>query len=369
LKNKIYFNDLTYQNEKIKSKVFSGVNQMLSMSSFILGKELETFENNFAKFSSSNYFISVSNGTDAIEISIRALELPPLSEIVVPANSFIASAIAVLKTNHKLVLADVDKENLLLGVPNIEKAFSKNTRVVMPVHLYGQSAPMNQINNFVKNKNLYVIEDAAQAQGAKHNGKNVGTFGEVSATSFYPGKNLGAWGDAGGIFTQKKSLDSKIRKIRNYGSKKKYIHDIFGSNFRMDTLQAIVLNEKLKFLDKWNEERRKIAQIYCEQLKEIEAIFIPKTITGNLHIYHLFVVLAQKRNALKKYLLENGIETLIHYPVPIYRQKYLANDYEPKNFPNTEYASRHLLSLPMYPGLSPGEIDRVVETIKRFYNK
>ena len=367
--NIIRFLDLQYQNSQVSEAIFSKLKTLVKNNSFILGEDLTIFENKFSDLIGVKYCISVSNGTDAIEVAIRSLNLPKNSEIIVPANSFIASAIGVIKSNHKLVLADIDSENLLLGVKQIQEKLTKRTRVIMPVHLYGQCAPMTEIMKFANDNNLMVIEDLAQAQGSEHFGKKAGSWGVINATSFYPGKNLGAWGDAGAVLTDREDLQILSRKIRNYGSEIKYKHDLLGFNYRMDNIQAVVLNEKLKYLETWNKERQNKAKIYLEKLGLCQNIVIPKVVNGNNHIYHLFVILAENRDGLQNFLQINGIETMVHYPIPIHKQEYMKNEFKKLSLKNAEIASNKLLSLPLYPGLPVSDIEYISDKILEYYSK
>jgi dTDP-4-amino-4,6-dideoxygalactose transaminase len=364
----INYTNMTIQNNQISKNALKRISESVQSSDFILGEPLLKFENEFAEFLSSKYVVGVSNGTDAIEIALRSLNLPSNSEVIVPSNSFIASALGVLKANLQLVLVDVDPGNLLIGLKEIQEKVTTRTKVIMPVHLFGQCAPMKIISEFAIKNDIHIVEDLAQAQGSEHIGVKAGNWGVINATSFYPGKNLGAWGDAGAVITNNEDLYLSSRKIRNYGSEVKYHHESFGSNYRMDTIQAIVLSEKLKHLKAWNLERQKLAKLYDELLVNCDQIKIPSNIEGSTHVYHIYTILAKKRNELQKYLKVNKIETLIHYPIPIHKQKYIQGLFPKITLPNSEIAATELLSLPLYPGMAEKDVYRVVEFIYKFYS-
>jgi dTDP-4-amino-4,6-dideoxygalactose transaminase len=365
----IPYSNLYLQNKKIHLKSLFEINRMVKRNEFILGNELLKFESEFSKFINCKYTVGVSNGTDAIEVALRALNLPPESEVIVPSNSFVASALGVLKAGLKLVLVDVNPKHYLIDVEQVQRKLTQKTRVILPVHLYGQCAPMKEISEFAKEKDLYIVEDLAQAQGATHLGLNAGSWGQINATSFYPGKNLGAWGDAGAVLTNDPELHSRAKNLRNYGSKEKYIHDSIGFNYRLDSIQAIVLKNKLKYLKQWNDRRIEIASIYLNTLSNCEQIELPNVIEGNKHVYHIFPILVEKRDNLQKYLASKGIETFIHYPVPIHLQKIFVNKFESKDFKVSEELAGKQLSLPLYPGMKNKDVIKIAETIIEFHKK
>ncbi len=359
----IKYLDLAYQNKKIKAQAFREIKRVVKNNEFILGDSLSYFEEEFAKYMEVNFVRGISNGTDALEIALRSLQLPPNAEVIVPTNSFIASAIAVKKAGLKLVLCDVDFNSSLISAKEIQTKITKNTKVIMPVHLYGQCAPMNEIQEVARSKDLFVVEDIAQAQGATHFGKKAGSWGDISATSFYPGKNLGAWGDAGAILTNDFELYKIASMLRNYGSDVKYKHDIYGFNYRMDDLQSVVLKVKLKYLDEWNKKRISLAERYRNNLSGIYSIQIPEVLEGNVHVYHIFPILCRERDLLQKKLWEDDIETVVHYPIPIHKQKYMQNEYIQSLYPNADKLASSVLSIPLYPGLSKKDIDHISEKI------
>lgn len=366
---KVPFVDLNRAHNTLKEELNQAINKVINDNSYILGKEVEEFEKNFAAYCNVDYAAGVSTGTDALELILRALGLKNGNEIIVPANTFIATASAVVSAGAKPVLVDCD-ENCNIDIKKIESAITGKTKAIMPVHLYGQPADMNEILEIAKKHNLKVIEDACQAHGALYDGKRAGSLGDAAAFSFYPAKNLGAFGDAGIAVSNDKELIGKIKMLRNYGQSKKYYHDFFAFNRRMDTIQAAILNIKLKHLDKWNRQRREIARIYSEGLKSLKGIVeIPKEDKNKEHIYHLYVIRTEKREELQNFLKEKGIDTGIHYPIPIHLQEAFRHlSYKEGDFPRTENYARQILSLPIFPGMTDEEAKNVVSEIKSFFD-
>jgi dTDP-4-amino-4,6-dideoxygalactose transaminase len=312
------------------------------------------------------YCIGVGNGTDALEISLRALGVGLGDEVIVPTNSFIASALAVVRTGATPIFIDCD-EHYLLNVNDLENRFSEKTKVVMPVHLYGQMAQVEQILRAIP-KGVFIVEDCAQSQGATRNDKNCGSLGDIAATSFYPGKNLGAYGDAGAVLTNDADLAERVKGIRNYGSKVKYFHPEIGFNSRLDSLQAAVLNLKLEKLKEHNQLRNEIAAMYNLMFKDFEKISIPKTVEGNYHVWHLYVIRVKNRANVIKFLNSKGIETGIHYPSPIHLQGAFQKTSRNEIFLNSENFSNEILSLPIFPGMRNSQIEfvatNVIEAVK-----
>ncbi len=365
----IPFQDLTHQN-KFDDDFIGLFKEIVDNQKFVLGKYLEIFEQNFARYNDVKYTIGVANGSEAIEIIIRALELDRNSHIILPANTFIATAQSVIRAGHIPVLADINSKNMLSEIDNFTEMLNERVKVFLPVHLYGQIPNMAEIKNFADHHGIKVIEDAAQSQGSSFNARKMGFFSQAAATSFYPGKNLGAWGDGGAILTNSESLDSKIRMIRNYGSREKYKHEEFGINSRLDEIQATVLIKKLLKLDLFNDQRRAIAEKYdtfFEQFPEIKVIPRRENFINN---YHLYVIRVPERDKLQVFLNSKNIETLIHYPTPIYLhaglKKFIYNP-DPNNFPVTNQACKEVLSLPLYPGLSEKNINYILNCIEQFY--
>lgn len=337
---------------------------------FILGKEVEDFEKNYASFNRVKYCVGVGNGLDALSLALRALNIGPGDEVIVPSNTYIATALAVSETGATPVFAEPCVNTYNMVVQNVEAAITGKTKAMIPVHLYGQCCDMDSLMQLAKKYNLYMVEDNAQSHGATFKGKPAGSFGNINATSFYPGKNFGALGDAGAITTNDETLAGKIKMLRNYGSREKYYNECIGYNKRLDEIQAAFLSVKLKYLQQFTEERQHIAEIYLKQLAGIEEIILPATLKCATHVYHIFLIRTQKRNELQAYLKEKGIDTLIHYPLPPHLQKaYAPLSYQKGDFPIAEMLADTSLSLPIYPGLSTAEIEFICHSIKNFFTR
>lgn len=363
---KIKFLDLKKNYLSCKKEIDEEIKKVIDTTSFINGSIVNQFENNFANYIGCNHCISVGNGTDALEIAIKSLNLPPNSEIITQGNTFIATCLGALNNNYKIKLVDINPDNYMIDTNQIEKLINKNTKVIIPVHLYGHCADMDEIIKIAQKYNLYIIEDCAQAHGCKYKGKNVGTFGDLACFSFYPGKNLGAFGDGGAIVTNNEKLNNKIRKIKNIGSIIKYHHEILGRNSRLDSIQAAVLNVKLKYLDLNNKKRRDVADLYNKLLSNVKKIKLHKIDKNCIPVYHLFVIRLENeeiRNKLQNYLKDNGIETGIHYPISIKDLKCIDNN--DKTDISDNY-SKIILSLPMYPELEKDEINYICKKINNF---
>ena len=365
--NQIKFLDLHTYHESIEDKIIYSLKQnVFKDTSFIHGKSVTNFEDVFAEYIGVKHCIGVGNGTDALEIALDALGIGEDDEVITQANTFISTVFAIKSVRAKPVLVDCDN-NFMIDVEQIESKITLKTRCIIPVHMYGYSANMDIIMNIAKKYNLFVIEDCAQAHGAKFEDKCVGSFGDIGCFSFYPGKNLGAYGDGGAIVTNSDSLNNLVRKIANIGSSVKYNHEIYGRNSRLDSIQAEILNIKLKDLDARNKKRRYIASLYDEQLKDVEGIEINNIPEKSTSVYHLYVIRCNKRDELKKYLQDNGIETGIHYPIPVHKSQALYKELGELSFPLTEKYSNEILSLPMYPELDISEnIEFICSLIKQF---
>ncbi|MFA5787447.1 MAG: DegT/DnrJ/EryC1/StrS family aminotransferase [Actinomycetota bacterium] len=358
--------DLGLQHAQVAEEVREGLARVMDQTAFVLGDEVASFEKSFAEFMGTRHCVGVANGTDALELALRALDIGSGDEVIVPTNSFIASALAVARAGATPVLVDVDPVYQLIDPEKAVARAGSKTKAIMPVHLFGQVAPMEAIKAAAASAGAAVVEDAAQAQGAKQGGVSAGNFGVVAGTSFYPGKNLGAYGDAGAVLTNSDEVAAKVRALRNYGSEVKYYHPEAGFNSRLDTLQAVVLNAKLKRLATWNEERRRAAARYEEMLKGVEGVQPPATLPGNEHIWHLYVVRVADRDEVLRKLNEAGVGAGIHYPVPIHLQGAFAHlGYREGDFPVAEAAAREILSLPMYSGITAQQQERVVEELRR----
>jgi len=364
----IRFVDLKRQYHSIKAEIDEVVKQVLESSSFVLGPFTEEFENNFAQIHGAKYCITVNSGTSALYLIIRALDIKEGDEVVVPVNTFIATAEAVSLNGAKPVFVDIDEKTYNINPDFVEAQITSKTKAVIAVHLYGQPVEMDNLIELTRKYNLYLIEDACQAHIAEYKGRKVGTFGIVSAFSFYPSKNLGAYGEGGAIVTNDDKLAEKIRMLRDHGLKHKYHHELVGGNFRMSALQAAILNVKLKHLEEWTKKRRYIAYLYNQFLSECEDIVTPYELPYVKHVYHVYVIriLNKSRDKVRKKLLEMGIQTGIHYPIPLHLQKaYSSLGYKEKMFPITEKYVQQILSLPIYPELKNEEVEFVAQKLKR----
>jgi dTDP-4-amino-4,6-dideoxygalactose transaminase len=362
----IQFVDLKRQIKMHGDEFINPVLEIIEKADFIGGKIVEEFESEFAKFCGKKYCVGLNSGTDALEFALLAYKIKD-GEIITAPNSYFSSAMVISKVGAKPVFVDVDEETFNLDIKKIEKAINSKTRAIIPVHLCGQAADLDPIYKLAKKHNLIVIEDCCQAHGAEYKGQKV-PIGETGAFSFYPGKNLGSFGDSGALVTDNKEIADYVRLLRNDGSKKKYYHEIIGFKSRLDAIQAAVLKAKLKHLNNWNESRRRNAQLYNKLLKGI--IKTPKETDYAKHVYHLYMIQSDKRDELQKFLAEKEISTVIHYPVPIHLQEAYKNlGYSTGDFPVTEKLSKTILSIPMFPELKEEEIKYIVDVIKEFQKK
>ena len=355
-------------NAKIRDESLKAFEQVFDKSWYVLGDAVSGFEKEYAAFNNVDFCIGISNGLDALHLALKCVGIGPGDEVITPSNSFIASALAISYTGAVPIFAEPNIQTYNIDPGEIEKHITSKTKAIMPVHLYGQACEMDRIIAIAKKHDLYIIEDNAQAQGATFKNKKTGSFGIVNATSFYPGKNLGALGDAGAVTTNDVTLAQKVKMLRNYGSIEKYQHDCIGYNMRLDEIQAALLSVKLKYLDSWTKERQQIAGWYDEALKNIDDIILPVVATHCTHVYHLYVIRTKRRNELRDYLAKNSIGTLIHYPIPAHLQKaYEELGHIKGDFPVAEEIAATCLSLPLFPGLSQKEVFFVAETIKIFF--
>jgi len=355
--------DLQGQYQTIAPEINAAIQGVLDRSDYILGDEVRLFEDDFAKYIGAAHALSVGSGLDALELALRAYGIGPGDEVITAANTFIATVLAIIAVGAKPVLAEMDPATYNIAPAAIEAAITSRTRGIMPVHLYGQPADMEPILAIAKKHNLLVIEDAAQAHGAKYAGKRVGAWGHAAAFSFYPGKNLGAYGDGGIITTNDAAIAEKLRYLRNYGQKVKYEHVIAGTNSRLDTIQAAILRVKLRHLDRWNALRNEHAAAYSAALAD-GPFALPKIAANRDHIFHLYVVQIENRAAIQEFLNQRGIATGIHYPIPIHLQEACKPlGYSRGDFPLTEQASARILSLPMFPELTAQQRESVVDAL------
>ena len=365
----IKFVDLARQNKQLKPKLLPIIEKVIDDADFILGKSLEKFEQNFAQYCGKKFAVGVNSGTDALKLALIAYGIGQDDEVITAPNSYFSATMVISQIGAIPVFVDIDPETFLLDFRKLKNALTKNTKAIIPTHLYGQVVDMDPIIAFAKKNNLIVIEDACQAHGAEYKGKKV-PIAETGVFSFYPGKNLGCFGDGGALVTDNPTIYEKILYLRNDGAKNKYIHEMFGFKSRLDNLQAAILGLKLSYLDKWNKKRIENAKKYSQLLGEIKNIKRPKMYNDRSYVYHLYVIECQKRDALQDYLKKHGIETGIHYPIPTHLQKpYREMGYKKGDFPITEKKATSILSLPMFPELKEEEIIYVVEKIKRFVLK
>ena len=360
------FVDLGVQYLGIATEINQAISKVVQETDFILGREVRLFEEEFAAFCGARYAIGVDSGTSALELALRAFDIGPGDEVITAANSFIASALGISHAGAKPVFVDVDPYTYTLDVTGIERAITRRTKAMLPVHLYGHPAPMDPIRQLADKHGLAVIEDACQAHGARYKGKRVGSLGHAAAFSFYPGKNLGAYGDGGMVVTSDRKVAKRLEMLRNYGQKEKYKHLFRGYNRRLDTIQAAILRVKLKYLEKWNAARRWNAKLYRKHL-EGNGVVVPGEAGGAEAVWHLYVIRAEQRDALKDHLAAKGIHVGIHYPIPIHLQPaYEDLGYNRGDFPVTEAYADRILSLPMYAELTAEQIEQVSSAISEF---
>lgn len=365
------FVDLKSQYKSLKSSIDRSVADVFRSARFIHGKEVELFEKEFARYLGASFCIGLNSGTDALILGMRALGFSADDEVIVPVNTFIATALGATENNLKPVFVDCDPIDYGIDISDLKRKITSKTKAIIVVHLFGQPDKLDEINKVIKDsgRKIYLIEDACQAHGALYKGKRVGTFGIFSAFSFYPGKNLGAYGDAGAIVTNSSQLAKRLMILREYGQKKKYYHEVLGINSRLDTIQAAVLLTKLPHLDSWNKTRQKWALYYTKRLqKELPYVKTPTLFSDRKGIFHLYVIETVKRNDLIQFLNKRGVQALIHYPVPLHLQHAFAGlKYKQGDFPNSERSADRIISLPMYPDITKKQVDFVIDSIKQFY--
>lgn len=360
----IHFLDLHKINQRFEEKIQQAIKEVVDSGWYLLGEKNRVFEENFAKYCGVKNCVGVANGLDALRLVLKAYDFPQDSEIIVPANTYIASILAISDCGLKPVLVEPSLKTYNIDVELIEEKITPKTRAILVVHLYGQVVEMAKIWELAKKYNLKIIEDSAQAHGAIYQGKRAGNLGDAAGFSFYPGKNLGALGDGGCATTSDEVLANKIRALGNYGSHKKYENIYKGLNSRLDEIQAAILNIKLEALDEDNQKRRHIAKIYQENIKN-EAIILPQTYDEKAHVWHLFVIRTQSREKLQEYLRSKGIQTLIHYPIPPHKQN-AYKEWNNLSYPITEKIHKEVLSLPISPVLTDDETCKIVEAVNSF---
>lgn len=364
----IPFLNFEFMHQPLKAEMMKAFEAFYDSNWFVLGERVKAFELEYAQFNQTDFAVGVSNGLDALQIALKTLEIGPGDEVIVPSNTYIATVLAVSFVGATPVFVEPKLSTYNIDPDKIEAAITSKTKAIMPVHLYGQACEMEAITAIAEKHQLYIIEDNAQSQGASFNNKLTGSWGTINATSFYPGKNLGALGDAGAITTNSEVLAKKAKTLRNYGSDKKYYNEVIGYNMRLDECQAAFLSIKLKHLSKWTVERQTIANWYYEALKDCSQINLPTIAENATHVFHLYVIRSNKRDALQAYLLENGIGTLIHYPIPPHLQEaYQELGYEKGDFPIAEELADTALSLPLWPGMTQQQIEIITQKIQLFF--
>lgn len=358
--------DLKAAHAEVAEQVQDGFTRVLGATAFVGGPDVASFEQEYADFSGVDHVVGVANGTDALEIALRAAGMAPGDEVVMPANTFIATAEATVRAGGRIVLVDVRPDTLVMDAEQLNDAMTARTRFIMPVHLYGQAPDMPAIMKVAQDAGAHVIEDAAQSQGATHDGRPLGSWGLAAGTSFYPGKNLGAYGDAGAVLTNDGDLARRARLISQHGSSRRYHHDVIGFNSRLDTLQAVVLRAKLARLANANERRRVAAQRYLDMLEGVGGVTLPVATQPEGHVWHLFVIQVHERDKVLAALHEAGIGAGIHYPVPVHMHAAMSHLSDQRGrFPVTEAAAERILSLPLFPQITPEQQQYVVETLVR----
>ena len=362
---KVKFTNL-YKLAPFKKEIISKIVSLIKSSKFVGGDEVYLFENKFAKFTGIKNCITVGNGTDALEIAIKSLNLKPGSEIIVPVNTWISTAEAVIANQHKVIFCDINLDDYTICLKDLKRKINSKTKAIIPVHLYGNAADMIGIKKIIKNKNIKLIEDCAQAHGTKINKKHVGTFGDIGTFSFFPGKNLGAFGDAGAIITNSKKIKEFCIRERNHGALKKYDHKFSGRNSRLDTINCAVLNLKLSKYRETILKRNKLADVYFEKLKEVHQINLFKLKKNNTNVFHQFVIRTSKRNELRQFLKKRGVDTMIHYPYMLNELGFFKFN---KKLPNSLNLGKKILSLPISEEHSKKQILYVIKTIQKFFSK
>lgn len=363
---KIPFLNLEPMHVEIRNEILAAFKKIYDKNIFVLGDSVDAFEKEFAHYCNTLYCISCGNGLDALSIILRGYNIGEGDEVIVPSNTYIATALAVSYVGAKVVLVDPDIKTYNIDINKIEEAITQKTKAIIAVHLYGRPAEIDKIKLICKQHNLKLIEDAAQAHGAIYNGKRTGNLGDAAGFSFYPGKNLGALGDAGAILTNDITLARRVEYIRNYGSKIKYHNEYKGVNSRLDEMQAEFLRIKLKYLDKWNTDRQKIVKLYLEKINNSK-IILPAINSVQESIWHVFAIRTEFRDELQNYLNANGINTLIHYPIPIHLQKaYTDLGYKLGDFPTSETLSETVLSLPLWHGMTIDEVNYVIDILNKW---
>lgn len=367
---RVPFHSLDELHERLRDEITRHFEAFYDSRSYILGQGVKRFEEEYARFSGTSHCVGVANGFDAVYLALEALGIGNGDEVIVPSNTYVATWLAVSRTGAQVVPVEPDPRTFNIDPSAIEEAVSPRTRAVLPVHMFGQACDMDAIAEVAERHGLFVVEDNAQAQGAECRGRRTGGFGRINATSFYPTKILGALGDAGAVTTDDSDLADHVRTMRNYGSGRKDVHEVIGVNSRMDEIQAGILTIKLAYLDGWIEERRRAAEWYREDLEGNEGLILPVIAPGVSHVYHLYVVRCRHRDELRRYLADNGIATMIHYPVPPHLQSaYRGLGFGKGHFPKAEELAETSLSLPIFIGITREQVRTVTGQIGEFFDR
>lgn len=366
---KVPFVDLKAQYQSIRSEILPQLEAVCENTSFVLGPFVKKFEEDFARFVGVKHALGVSNGTAADQLAIQAL-IRPGDEVITTPNTFFATTEAITAAGGKIVFADIEEDSYNIDPEKVAAAITPRTRMIVPIHLYGQPADMDPLLEIARQHRLYVVEDSAQAHGAQYKGRNAGSMGDAAAFSFYPGKNLGAYGEAGAVTTNSDEVAEFVNLYRDHGSRIKYEHEIEGHNMRMEGFQGAVLAVKLKHLPAWTAGRRRAAAVYNELLREVPGVITPAEMPYARHVYHLYVIRVKDREGLSAYLNEMGIGNGYHYKYPLHLQKAYAHmGFRPGDFPVTEQVMKEIISLPMFPELQDGQIEYVANAVKKFVSK
>ena len=368
--------DLKSQYTRLKSDIDKAIAEVIDQSNFIKGSALKNFEQELAQYLNVKHVIGVGNGTDALQIALMSLDLSPGDEVIVPAFTYIASAEVIGLLGLKPIMVDVDLSNFNILTQNLDKVITSRTKAIIPVHLYGQSAPMDDVIDFAKKHNIFIIEDNAQSLGSTYQSRSnksskTGTIGHIGCTSFFPSKNLGCFGDGGAIFTNNDELAEKIKMIANHGQSQKYVHDRIGINSRLDSIQAAILSVKLNQLDDFNKRRQSVAKIYDDEFSSVEEIITPHREEYTEHVFHQYTIKVEepKRDQLKSYLSDFNIPSMIYYPIPLYRQKAFSSYYEGQGLSNTEALCKRVLSLPIHTEMDNELQYFIIQKVKDFFKQ
>ena len=364
--NSIPLVDMLAEHAEVADEVSAGFSQVLSTGGYMRGPDVERFESEFADYSGTAHCVGLGSGSDALEFALRAADIPAGAEVILAANTFTATAESVVRAGLRPVLVDVDPDYLLIDPAAVAKAVSPLTGAILPFHLFGQLAPMAPLAEIARKHEIPIVEDAAQSHGASQDGKHVASHGVAAAVSLYPGKNLGAYGDAGAVLTNSDGIARSVRLLRDHGIEQKYVHSQLGFSSRLDSLQAVVLRAKLRRLEAWDERRRQAAAHYAELLGGLDGVELPQTSPGNVHAWHLYVIQVPDRDRVLRALHGMGIQAGIHYPVPMHLQPaFRAYGYAPGDFPVTESAAARILSLPLYPHITPEQQHVVADGLRK----